>query len=163
MLGRGGGQRTSLSEQIALLIAVGMTFASLTSAMLVRRGLGGDWHTLPMPSIALWNVLILAASSVFLELARRRNSRPLWISACLLGALFIGVQAIVWRDLTASGFAVYTNPSSSFFYLLSALHGTHVIGGIAALLATRAVAATWYWHGMSALWIYLMIVFRWME
>lgn len=146
-----------------LLIAVGTMFASLTSAMFVRRGLGGDWQALPLPAIALWNVLILAASSISLELARRRNSRPLWIVACVLGAIFVGIQAQVWRDLSMAGFIAATNPSSSFFYLLSGLHGMHVIGGIAALLATRAVAATWYWHGMSVLWAYLMLLFRWME
>ena len=146
-----------------LLIAMGMMFASLTSAMFVRRGLGGDWQALPLPWIALWNVLILAASSAALELARRRNSRPMWAVACVLGAIFVGMQGLVWRDLAMAGFSAATNPSSSFFYLLSGLHGVHVIGGIAALLATRAVAATWYWHGMSALWAYLMILFRWME
>ena len=146
-----------------LLIAVGTMFASLTSAMFVRRGLGGDWQSLPLPAIALWNVLILAASSIFLELARRRNSRLLWAVACTLGAIFVGIQAQVWRDLSMAGFSAATNPSSSFFYLLSGLHGMHVIGGITALLATRAVAATWYWHGMSVLWAYLMILFRWLE
>ena len=146
-----------------LLIAVGTMFAALTSAMFVRRGLGGDWQALPLPAIALWNVLILVASSVSLELARRRDSRTLWTVACVFGAIFVGIQAQVWRDLSVAGFSAATNPSSSFFYLLSGLHGMHVIGGIAALLVTRAVAATWYWHGMSLLWAYLMILFRWME
>ena len=148
---------------ILLLIAVGMIFASLTSAMIVRRGLGGDWHALPMPAIALWNVLILVGSSIALELAQHRNSRFLRLGACTLGVLFIGVQALVWRDLLLAGYGVSTNPSSSFFYLLSGLHGTHLIGGIMALTVTRAVAATWYWHGMGVLWIYLMLVFRWVE
>lgn len=147
---------------ILLLIAVGMVFSALTSAMFVRRGLGDDWIALPIPSLASWNVLVLAASSVALELSRRRNSRALWWSATALGVLFVGLQFQVWRDLAQAGFNVATNPSSSFFYLLSSLHAVHVIGGIAALAAT-ATAAPLYWHAMSALWAYIILLFRCMQ
>ncbi len=144
---------------ILLLIAVGMVFSALTSAMFVRRGLGGDWIALPIPALALWNVLVLAASSAVLELSRRRNSRTLWWAATALGMLFAGLQLQVWRDLSQAGFTVSTNPSSSFFYLLSSLHAAHVIGGIAAL-AAAASAAPLYWHAMSALWAYIVLLFR---
>ena len=147
---------------ILLLIAVGMVFSALTSAMFVRRGLGGDWIALPIPPLALWNVFILAASSAALELSRRRNSCVLWWSATALGVLFVGLQFQVWRDLAQAGFTVATNPSSSFFYLLSSLHAAHVIGGIAALAAT-ATAAPLYWHAMSALWAYIILLFRCMQ
>lgn len=146
-----------------LLIAVGMIFAALTSAMVVRRGLGGDWKALPLTSLSLFNLIILAASSVTLEVAQRRNLQQLRLIAFALGAVFVGLQLLVWRDLSLAGFSVATNPSSSFFYLISALHGVHVLGGLAVLVLTRAVAATWYWHGMSILWTYLIVLFRWME
>lgn len=144
---------------ILLLIAVGMVFSALTSAMFVRRGLGGDWIALPIPALALWNVLVLAVSSAVLELSRRRNSRTLWWAATALGMLFVGLQLQVWRDLSQAGFTVSTNPSSSFFYLLSSLHAAHAIGGIAAL-AAAASAAPLYWHAMSALWAYIVLLFR---
>ncbi len=146
-----------------LLIAVGMVFASLTSAMVVRRGLGGDWKALPLTALSVGNVLILVASSVALEFARRQKSSALWWLACGLGLLFLSVQLVVWRDLMIAGFNVATNPSSSFFYLISALHGVHALGGLIALATTRAIAATWYWHGMSILWVYLMLLFHWMQ
>ncbi len=146
-----------------LLIAVGMVFAALTSAMVVRRGLGGDWRALPLTSLSLFNLIILAASSVTLEVAQRRNLRHLRVVAFSLGAVFVLLQLVVWRDLSLAGFSIATNPSSSFFYLISALHGVHLLGGLAALALTRAIAATWYWHGMSILWAYLISLFRWME
>ena len=152
----------SKTAVILLLIAIGMVFSALTSAMFVRRGLGGDWIALPIPSLALWNVLVLAASSVALELSRRRQSRVLWWIATALGVLFISQQFQVWRELAQAGFTVATNPSSSFFYLLSSLHAAHVIGGIAALAAT-ASAAPLYWHGMSVLWAYILLLFRWLQ
>ncbi len=146
-----------------LLIAIGMVFASLTSAMVVRRGLGGDWRALPFTALSLGNLLILMASSVALEFARRQKSSGLWWLSCCLGALFLMMQLLVWRDLMSAGFNVATNPSSSFFYLISGLHGTLVLGGLAALATTRAMVATWYWHGMSILWMYLMLLFQWMQ
>ncbi len=146
-----------------LLIAVGMVFAALTSAMVVRRGLGGDWRALPLTSLSLFNLMILAASSFALEVAQRRNLRQLRLIAFALGAVFVGLQLVVWRDLSQAGFSIAANPSSSFFYLISALHGAHVLGGLAALALTRSVAAIWYWHGMSILWAYLIVLFRWME
>ena len=76
--------------------------------------------------------------------------------------LFVGLQFQVWRNLAQAGFTVATNPSSSFFYLLSSLHALHVIGGIAALAATSS-AAPIYWHAMSALWIYIILLFRIMQ
>ena len=146
-----------------LLIAIGMVFASLTSAMVVRRGLGGDWKALPFTVLSLANLLILVASSVALEFGRRQKSSGLWWLACCLGALFLYMQLLVWRDLMIAGINVATNPSSSFFYLISGLHGTLVLGGLAALATTRATVATWYWHGMSILWVYLMLLFQWMQ
>lgn len=148
---------------VLLLIAVGMVFASLTSAMVVRRGLGGDWKLLPLTALSLGNMLILAASSIALEFGRRQKSSALWWLACCLGLLFLSMQLVVCRDLMRAGFTVATNPSSSFFYLISALHGVHALGGLIALATTRAIAATWYWHGISILWVYLMLLFHWMQ
>ena len=147
---------------VLLLIAVGMLFSALTSAMFVRRGLGGDWKALPLPTLALWNVLVLAASSAALELSSRRNSRVFWWSATWLGVLFVGLQTSVWRSLLDGGITLASNPSSSFFYLLSALHVVHVVAGIAALSATAAEAPL-YWHGMSFLWAYIVLLFRWLQ
>ena len=72
---------------------------------------------------------------------------------------------------SSSGFYVDTSPSSSFFYLLTGMHGIHLFGGIIALLASGAAsllrrsavsrgvvvdATAWYWHFMTALWVYIL-------
>jgi len=78
---------------------------------------------------------------------------------------------IAWRELASRGVYLATNPSSSFFYLLTGAHGLHLLGGIVALfyVALRArqlapakrvvveVTAV-YWHFMDALWIYIVLL-----
>ena len=89
----------------------------------------------------------------------------------LLGLLFLVGQLLAWRDLAAQGLTLATSPSSSFFFLLTALHGIHLLGGLAGLLyvvnrvrsdgarAQRAyTAASLYWHFMTVLWLYLFAV-----
>ena len=90
-----------------------------------------------------------------------------------LGLAFLGGQLEAWKDLASRGVYLASNPSSSFFYLLTAAHGIHLLGGIAALLVlgfrTRKLAAlpkkgvavevtSIYWHCMDGLWIYLLIL-----
>ena len=62
--------------------------------------------------------------------------------------------------------------NSSFFYVLTAVHAIHVLGGLGGLLlVTRRFARTvptlrkstldaaaYYWHFMGILWVYLMFV-----
>jgi cytochrome c oxidase subunit 3 len=160
-----------------------MFFMSLTSAYIVRKGLGNDWQATPIPRVLWLNTLILLASSATIELARRRNSGagPLsaearearfsswWTVTIALGLLFLAGQLFAWRQLAAAGMFLRTNPSSSFFYLLTAAHGAHLIGGILALFyvafrnwkrsritqETAADLAALYWHFMDGLWLFL--------
>jgi cytochrome c oxidase subunit 3 len=88
----------------------------------------------------------------------------------LLGIGFLAGQWLAWRELHARGFYVYTNPSSSFAFLLTITHALHLAGGMVALLwaasasllrkpveARRIVVdiTAWYWHFMAVLWIYV--------
>jgi len=100
-----------------------------------------------------------------------RVGRP-WLGlTAILGLSFLAGQWLVWRELAAAGFYVDTSPSSSFFYLLTGMHGIHLFGGILALLAAGAAsllrksaaslgvvvdATAWYWHFMTVLWVYIL-------
>jgi cytochrome c oxidase subunit 3 len=82
----------------------------------------------------------------------------------------LGGQLIAWRQLAGQGVFLVTNPSSSFFYVLTAAHGLHLVGGILALLyvsqrnwqrsrmslGTAADVASIYWHFMDGLWVFLL-------
>jgi cytochrome c oxidase subunit III len=169
------------------LAAITMSFAALTSALFVRQGSGMDWQHFTLPPILYANTLVLLASSVTLELARRRISRyargiesqiaiPMRRLAITLalGLLFVAGQYVAWLQLKAAGLYLATNPNSSFFYVFTAVHGLHVLGGLCGLVyvmskLNRSIlrqstfsAAAQYWHFMDILWLYLLWVL-WMK
>lgn len=167
------------------LAAITMTFAAFTSAMVVRQGSSTDWQHFTLPRVLYLDTLILLASSGALEVARRRiatyarglasgrSSGLVWLWITLgLGLLFIAGQYTAWLQLKAQGWYLATNPSSSFFYLFTAMHGLHVFGGLAGLTLviwrfSRPVSTlrlstlstvSYYWHFMDVLWIYLLLL-----
>jgi cytochrome c oxidase subunit 3 len=173
-------RRASFTGVQLALAAIVMFFMSLTSAYIVRKGLGTDWQATPIPRVLWLNTLILLASSATIELARRRSEGQSaeareaqfsrwWTITIVLGVMFLVGQLFAWRQLAAAGMFLRTNPSSSFFYLLTAAHGAHLIGGIVALLyvgfrnwkrsritqETAADLAALYWHFMDGLWLFL--------
>jgi cytochrome c oxidase subunit 3 len=170
------------------LTSVTMLFLGLTSAYFFRQGSGLSVRSIQMPALLVVNTLILAASSVTMERARRAvqfagnglASRTLGLSlgaTLLFGIVFVVGQLAVWRQLADKGIYLSTNPHSSFFYLLTGLHGLHLLGGVVALSYlfsrtwrpggvppdTRSVeVAAIYWHFMGVLWLYLlMLLFTW--
>src|SRR5271170_3019476 len=174
-----------------LLFAVTMMFAAFTSALVVRKGSSLDWQTFNLPSILYSNTLLLLVSSVTLEVARRRvsafmgglkspaesqsESPARWLYITLfLGLLFVAGQYVAWLRLRSEGLYLATNPSSSFFYLLTATHALHVLGGLGGLIYVirklnksvlrrhQLVATARYWHFMCILWLYLLLLL-WMK
>src|SRR5438270_3453162 len=138
--GRGSSRRASITGLMVLLAASVMLFAAFTSAFFVRRGLGNDWVDTPLPRILWLNTGVLLVSSAAIELARRalRSGRRtafnrFWTAGTISGALFLAGQYIAWQQLNAAGVYIATNPSSSFFFLLTCVHAVHLIGGISAL------------------------------
>jgi cytochrome c oxidase subunit III len=163
------------------LAAISMSFLALTSALIVRKGAAMDWRQFTLPSILYLNTLVLFASSVTLEIARRRvaafmggirTANPAtWLHVTLaLGLLFIAGQYVAWRQLSAQGVYLATNPSSSFFYVLTAAHALHVLGGLGGLVRvirqlghsvlrrSTLDATSRYWHFMDVLWAYLLVL-----
>jgi len=166
---------------MVLLAATTMAFAAFTSAFVVRRGISNDWVALRLPHILWVNTGVLIASSLLLEWARRAlkagrrtEFNGYWTAGTVLGLLFLLGQAYAWLQLNEAGIFVSTNPSSSFFYLLTATHGVHILGGLAALgyvdvqalrlrlgpgKRTAVDVSAMFWHFVDGLWVYLMILF----
>ena len=159
------------------IVSILMFFMALASAFLVRRGTSGDWIPVHLPAVLWLNTLALLTSSITLERARSALSRldysgfrNLWIVTTVLGVLFLIGQLAAWRQLVAQGVFMASNPASSFFYIFTAAHGLHILGGIGALLyvlvrkfdntrialPTAAEVASYYWHFMDGLWIFLL-------
>ncbi len=166
------------------LSAITMSFAAFTSALVVGKGSTADWPHVALPSVLYFNTLALIASSVTLEIARRRFTKAgetaaarLWFYATVvLGLVFVSGQYAAWRQLRAEGFYLATNPASSYFYVITAVHALHVLGGLGGLIRllvrlggtvpslrrSTLDATSYYWHFMGLLWLYLLLVL-WMK
>ena len=169
-----------------------MSFAAYSSAMVMRQGPIPESQHFSLPSILYLNTLVIVMSSATLELARRRVGGPFdrlgradlavpdamrrrlaWLYVTLgLGFAFLAGQYLAWRQLSSQGLYLATSPSSSFFYVLTAVHALHLLGGLGALTyAVRSLraddgprpvnvlgAAALYWHFMAVLWVYLFVI-----
>lgn len=168
-----------------LLLVVLMTFGGMIGAYVVIATNGAaEWKPFNLP-IQVWiSTAIILVSSVTYHLAKKAyfedeytKSRKLLIATTALGAAFISSQILVWLALVNRGFYLRGNPYAGFFYILTAVHAIHVLGGIVALgtvvlrtwngtsseneLTYRrnlARSVGWYWHFMGALWIVLFVL-----
>ena len=134
-----------------------------------------DWQALPVPALLWLNTAILILSSIALQWARVAAGRErvdgvrrgLLAGGALAIAFLVG-QILVWRQLGSLGYFVDSNPSNSFFYLITGLHGVHLLGGLIAWF--RASVRLWrgaevakirmsvelcavYWHFLLVVWL----------
>jgi cytochrome c oxidase subunit 3 len=176
------GSRYRLGTWVAMA-SILMLFTALSSAYIVRAASSSDWQPLAMPRILLLSSVLLLISSATLETARHKlkqaaaNAYKSWLLlTVVLGAGFLASQLIAWRQLAKQGVYIASNPHSSFFYLFTAVHGVHLLGGLAALAylslrsrvpqetsaltkaQAKADAVTLYWHFMDFLWLYLFVL-----
>jgi len=168
-----------------LLLVVMMTFGGLISAYIVISTNGVmEWKPFALP-IQVWiSTVLILASSVTYKIAHTMLSRDKqqkaknWLLATtVFGGMFIASQLLAWVELVRRGVYVQSNPYAGFFYILTAVHAVHVIGGIIALgyILLRTWQATasdeeltkrkqisnsvgWYWHFMDGLWILLVLL-----
>jgi cytochrome c oxidase subunit III len=162
-----------------LLTAIVMLFAGLSSAYIVLRGVP-TWQNIELPWMLWPNTAVLLLSSVAIDISRRavrRNdvqSMKRWLAVGgILGLAFLVGQLAAWRQLVNAGVYVPSTLQSGFFYILTGLHGLHLLGGVFALgyvfskaLKDRITAFDYeplklcalYWHVMDALWIYLFLL-----
>ncbi len=181
------GSRYRIGAWVAIA-SILMLFTALISSYIVRSASGNDWVPIMMPKVLWLSTSLILTSSVTMEISRR-SLKALndagygrWlIVTVVLGLGFLGSQLMAWRQLVRQGVYIATNPHSSFFYLFTAAHGVHLLGGLLALSflvlrTTRkrdtaegelrrlsaADAATIYWHFMDGLWIGLfLLLFFW--
>jgi cytochrome c oxidase subunit 3 len=171
------GQRRYQTAILLGMVSICMFFMALSAAFLVRKT-GEDWINFRLPTIIWVNTIVLLTSSVTINLARRRLAlndlsgfKLMWRATTALGVAFLVGQVVAWRDLVQMGFYVGSNPSSSFFYVFTAAHAAHLIGGILALfyvlfrdfrktarlsLPIAAEVTSYYWHFMDGLWLFLV-------
>ncbi|TDH58852.1 cytochrome-c oxidase [Dankookia rubra] len=158
------------------LAVAGLLLSLIISAYVMRMDMA-DWQPRPVPRLLWANTGVLVFSSAALHwasVAARRGNRPGVQDGLLAGGitalLFLVGQALAWRQLAVAGYRPATNPAEAFFYLITAVHGLHVLGGLVALgrAGTRLQAGAsmvklragvelcaTYWHFLLLAWVSL--------
>lgn len=168
-----------------LLIAVLMTFGGLIGAYIVISTNGVlEWRPFSLPLQVYFSTALILLSSLTYSIAQRaiksndhQKSKNWLLATTVLGGMFISSQILAWWALANRGLYMQSNPYAAFFYIMTALHAVHVLGGIIALgyvvlqnwqpadagevLEKRrdvAGAVGWYWHFMGGLWLILLFL-----
>ena len=157
-------------------------FGLIASAYVMRMGMPamghgamGDWRPMPEPPLIWINSAVLVAASAAWEVARAggRSGRSALmrggtIAAGALGILFLVGQLLLWREYADGGYYASANPANAFFYLITALHGLHLAGGLffwaRALLRLRrghdirlpVDLCAAYWHFLLLIWVLML-------
>lgn len=168
-----------------LLLVVLMTFGGLMAAYIViATNNVAEWNAFDLP-IQVWiSTAIIIVSSLTYHLAQtaifredEAASRKWLVVTTVFGAAFISSQLLAWLALTSRGLYIRGNPYAGFYYILTAVHAVHVLGGITALgtillkvwygvrgeeaiqrSKTLAQVVGWYWHLMGAIWLVLFVL-----
>ena len=138
-----------------------------------------DWKSMPEP-ILLWlnTLLLVITSAVFIsaQIASNKNNFEIvknrMIAIGLLSFLFLLGQLLVWQQMIEQGYYVSSNPANAYFYVFTALHGLHLLGGLVYWMMT--IKKVWnpkdiivmkakhtvelcaiYWHFLLAVWVVL--------
>ena len=184
---------TSSAPKVGLWVFLGMVtslFLIFAGAYVMRMDHGHsplqEWQPVSEPSVLWLNTVALVIASILLQIAHGRVTRTdlagtkIYFSAGgILTVVFLLGQALAWWQLAAQGTYDHTNPAYSFFVLLTAVHGLHLIGGLFVLGRTAArlwqglnkasvvqVAAvrrsvelcTIYWHFLLLVWLGLFVM-----
>lgn len=168
-------------KKFAMWLFIGsvvMLFASLTSAYIVRQA-EGNWLYFELPSILTVSTIVILLSSVTMQVAywaakrdRLEMVKILVTVTSVLGLTFLILQFEGWKALVANQVYLVGNPSGSFLYVITGLHGLHLISAIVFLLIvlvsthryrvhsknlTQIEMCTTYWHFLGGLWLYLFV------
>ena len=178
---------------VCFLAIVGVLFTLFFVAYHMRleplefaAGQRTDWVPLPEPALLWFNTLVLLAASAAYEWARREarrgstgNAKLAFLGAGAATLAFLVLQLVVWNQLAARGYYAHANPANAFFYLITGVHGAHLLGGLVAwaraarrfsAAAATAVAdlaklrhsvelCALYWHFLLLVWVGMLALF----
>ncbi|MCH8847132.1 MAG: cytochrome c oxidase subunit 3 [Proteobacteria bacterium] len=160
----------------AFLAVATSLFALFVSAYTLRMQMV-DWRPLPEPDLLWINTGFLVLASVAYQWTRGQAIKghdPAvkagLLTSGILSMLFLGGQFVAWQQLNGAGYYLSSNPANAFFYLLTAVHGIHLLGGL--FVWARSTLKVWgggeadtvrlsielctvYWHFLLLVWVVL--------
>lgn len=179
---QGAPRSATVSVALWLFIMVASALFALFIAAYVMRMNEADWNPIAMPWQLWLSTSLLAIGSALLQLSslaarvgRWPRARGMLLAGGACALAFLTTQWWGWQALQAAHVMPAGNPAASFFYLLTAMHGMHVAGGLVAWFRTAASARrdqaglAWrvplcarYWHFLLAVWLTLFAALGWL-
>lgn len=168
-----------------ILLVVLMTFGALFGTYIVlATNKALEWRPFNLPFQIWISTALILVSSIDYELARKSlvqgnqiKARKWFIITAVVGMIFIASQVLAWFNLVNQGYYATGNSYAGLFYILTAVHALHVVGGIISLvyivLKTQTVTMDdeellkrqwftkvvgWYWHFIGVLWLILFLL-----
>ncbi len=168
-----------------ILLIVMMTFGSLFGTYIVlATNKAIEWQPFNLPFQVWISTALIIVSSIDYELAKKSllagnqvKARKWFLITAVVGAIFIASQILAWFNLVSQGFYATGNSYAGLFYILTAVHVFHVVGGIISLvfiaLKTQIITMDddellkrqwfakvvgWYWHFIGVLWLILFLL-----
>ena len=160
------------------MVSVIMLFVAFTSAYVVKQS-DGVWLDFELPVLFDYTTFVILLSSVSMHwafIAAKKNLikqiRLALGVTFVLGSIFLVGQYLAWGELVESGVYFVGNPAGSFLYVLTGVHGLHLISAVIFLIVVLISAfqykihskslvqleiCTTYWHFLGGLWLYLYL------
>jgi len=170
----------SIKVGLGVFLAVATSLFALLISAYHMRMMGEDWTRLAVPRVLWLNTVVLILASVAMQwtrVAARRGEldrvRSGLLAAGALSFAFLAGQLWAWQQMDAAGYFLAANPAYAFFYLLTAVHGLHLLGGLWVWARTTAKVlrgvevdkvrlsvelCTVYWHYLLLVWVVLFAV-----
>lgn len=171
-------RRPALERQavgIGLWVFIGVAstlFALFLSAYAMRMDQAPDWTTLAMPWQLWLSSAWLILGSVLVQRAvkqPRADASSLLLAGGACAIAFVLTQLWAWQALSDARVSLTGNPAAGFFYVLTTLHGLHVLGGLAGWAVAVHQPAPWrialvarYWHFLLVVWGVLFAALGWL-
>jgi len=164
-----------------IMLFFGFFWAFFHSALSPSIELGGVWppyglYTIPVYEYPLLNTCLLITSGFSVTWVHRgiasgsyKETIDGFLITIILGLIFVYFQVKEYYDAT---YNLQDGIYASSFYMLTGLHGCHVIVGVIFLIIAlisllvnhyttthylRLVFAIWYWHFVDIVWIVLFL------
>ncbi|MBX2903585.1 MAG: cytochrome c oxidase subunit 3 [Chitinophagales bacterium] len=168
-----------------------MFFAALTSALIVKKADIQVWENFRLPTVFMFSTVAVVMVSVLMHLSlfqyRKSNFtafRGLLLASFVMACVFLVLQLLGWKELITIGMPLTGNLSGSFIYLITGLHGFHIVGGLIVTIVFLTGAfrsrrdpifelknianpkrvfnlemLVTYWHYVDIVWVYLFMFF----
>ena len=171
------------TSYLGMLISLGsfsMLFITLLASYAILRVQAGSWMSNNMSALSMalgWlntGMLLLSSISYFMvsRSTKKRNKaiiQRFLNTTITIGFIFLILQLTLWYTLNQDDYSIISHMEGSVFYMLSGLHGLHIVGGIIALFwlnykinnlvnyLQQVKLVGMFWHFLTVIWVVIFI------